>query len=63
MHVPARRRRRVCRATLATPATPATPATRAPRRVTRASRNGCRAGGGAIRGEKSLDGACDALLF
>ncbi|OMW51630.1 hypothetical protein [Burkholderia pseudomallei] len=60
MHVPARRRRRVCRATLATPATPAT---RAPRRVTRASRNGCRAGGGAIRGEKSLDGACDALLF
>ncbi|WP_041195895.1 hypothetical protein [Burkholderia pseudomallei] len=57
MHVPARRRRRVCRAM------PATPAPRAPRRVTRASRNGCRAGGGAIRGEKSLDGACDALLF
>ncbi|ABN82963.1 thioredoxin [Burkholderia pseudomallei] len=54
MHVPARRRRRVRRAT---------PAPRAPRRVTRASRNGCRAGGGAIRGEKSLDGACDALLF
>ncbi|WP_053293425.1 hypothetical protein [Burkholderia pseudomallei] len=60
MHVPARRRRRVCRAT---PATPAPRAPRAPRRVTRASRNGCRAGGGAIRGEKSLDGACDALLF
>ncbi|WP_038753811.1 hypothetical protein [Burkholderia pseudomallei] len=57
MHVPARRRRRVCRAP------PATRAPRAPRRVTRASRNGCRAGGGAIRGEKSLDGACDALLF
>ncbi|WP_043275255.1 hypothetical protein [Burkholderia pseudomallei] len=51
MHVPARRRRRVRRAPPA------------PRRVTRASRNGCPAGGGAIRGEKSLDGACDALLF
>ncbi|WP_038729441.1 hypothetical protein [Burkholderia pseudomallei] len=57
MHVPARRRRRVCRAM------PAPRAPRALRRVTRASRNGCRAGGGAIRGEKSLDGACDALLF